>query len=103
VVVVFLVCPAVLAKLIGSDGATDILGRATHAQEKMIAVMHWNTCRIKYTAKSCDLYWAPRGMAKSAAAAARGKTDMPRRTGDLRLVYWINSAELDWISSARQT
>jgi hypothetical protein len=40
-----LVCPAVLAKLQRSD--EPAIRWSTHAQEKMIAVMHWKTWRIK--------------------------------------------------------
>jgi hypothetical protein len=55
VVVVFLVWPAVLAKLSQLVAESDCAG-ITHVQEKMIAVIHWNTCRMKYTARSSDLY-----------------------------------------------
>jgi len=75
--VVFFVWPAVLAK----------------AQEKMIDVMHWKTWRRKYTASSLCLYCAPRGMANSAAAAVRGKSEAMSSVGVLRLVYVMANAD----------
>lgn len=75
---VFLVWPAVFAK----------------AQEKMRGVMHWKSCRRKYTARSLCLYSVPRGMAYSAAAAERGKSEKPMRVGALRLVRVTIAAEL---------